>query len=351
MLVGIYECTDPNGRYLPVLKAYEEILSCNRIPFVRLKISQPDFWEKVAGLDLFILRWGHYDSDRQKALALLPVIEKHLGVKCYPDWNTCWHYDDKIRQWLLLKPLGFPMVESHVFWDKNEALQWVEQAQFPLVFKLRTGAASSSVIQVKDRKHARKLVKRMFGKGIIPGRFFDPGSIRFKYFSPWRELRRMAGNFRRRWKGLDPSPWWQVEKNYVFFQDFLPGNDYDTRVTVIGDRAFAFRRFVRKADFRASGSGMIDHDPAEIDPRCVEIAFRVSKALRFQSMAYDFLFTRENEPRFCEISYTYLSSVVHACPGFWDPELNWHPGHFWPEYLHLVDALNLPELKAPELDY
>lgn len=31
----------------------------------------------------------------------------------------------------------------------------------------------------------------------------------------------------------------ELQSGYVLFQEFLPGNSYDTRVTVIGDRAFA----------------------------------------------------------------------------------------------------------------
>ena len=122
-------------------------------------------------------------------------------------------------------------------------------------------------------------------------------------------------------------------------------------MTVIGERAFAFRRMVRPGDFRASGSGRIDYDTSKIDPRCVEIAHRMSTELGFQSMAYDFLFTPEGEPQFCEISYTYLSRTVFDCPGYWDRQMEWHSGHLWPEYCHLVDCLGRPDLKAPELDY
>jgi glutathione synthase/RimK-type ligase-like ATP-grasp enzyme len=51
------------------------------------------------------------------------------------------------------------------------------------------------------------------------------------------------------------------EKNYVYFQDFIPQNDFDIRIIVIGKRAFAIKRMVRKGDFRASGSGNIKYDP------------------------------------------------------------------------------------------
>lgn len=351
MLIGIYTMKTVNGEYLPRLTAYEKILSFNHIPFIRLEASQPDFWDKVRKLDLFILRWSQVDSDRQIAHDLLPIIEEKLGIKCFPDQNTCRHYDDKIKQYLLLKPLGYPMVESHIFWDKKEALAWTDQAEYPVVFKLRGGAGSQNVILIKNRNQARKLIKRMFGTGIYPEKFVNLDSVRFQHFSICRELHHLAGNIYRRSKGLDASPFWQLHKNYALFQKFLPGNKFDTRVTIIGERAFAFRRIVRKNDFRASGSGMIDYNLSQIDMRCVKIAFEVSRGLKFQCMAYDFLFNQAGEPEFCEISYTFLSRAIFNCPGYFDPDLNWHEGHYWPEYLHLVDTLGLPDLKAPELDY
>lgn len=160
-----------------------------------------------------------------------------------------------------------------------------------------------------------------------------------------------CGNLYRWSKGLDTSPFWARHKNYVLFQKFLPSNNCDTRVTVIGNRAFSFRRIVRDNDFRASGSGLIDYDTTKIDPRCLKIALEVSKVMGFQSRAYYFLINEEGEPEFCEISYAYVSSAVHNCPGYWDRELNWHEGHYWPEHLYLMDALNLPDLKMPEMDY
>ena len=186
----------------------------------------------------------------------------------------------------------------------------------------------------------------MFGKGIRPERGLGINNLRVKHFNIYRELHRIAGNFYRWTKGVDTSPHWRIQKNYVLFQRFLPDNEFDTRITVIGDRAFGFRRMTRKSDFRASGSGIIDYDIGKIDLRCVDIAFRVSQQLGFQSMAYDFLFTEGNEPQFCEISYTYLSRAIWKCPGYWDTKFNWHDGHYWPEYLHLVDVLRLPDLKA-----
>ena len=119
----------------------------------------------------------------------------------------------------------------------------------------------------------------------------------------------------------------------------MPGNDFDTRVTVIGDRAFGAMRRNRPNDFRASGSGDCLFDSAKVDRRCVEIAFQVTDKLKTQSMAVDFLVDARGAPKICEISYCSVASPVYDCPGYWDRDFHWHAGHFWPQDLILEDVL------------
>ncbi|MFP4501374.1 MAG: RimK family alpha-L-glutamate ligase [Candidatus Hydrogenedentota bacterium] len=351
MRVGIYDLKYPSGKDLPVQQVYEKILAHNGIPSVRLRYEQPDFWEQVRRLSLFIMRFRQVDSDLQLARDLIPVIEQTCEVNCFPNQATGWHYDDKIKQYHLLHSAGFPMTECYIFYDREAALSWVEQMPLPMVFKLRGGAGSRNVVLVTKRAQARRLVKRMFGKGIYSESLLSAGTLRLTHFN-WRDELHRLGALAYRWgRGRDITPFWRVHKNYVLFQKFLPDNAWDTRITVIGERAFGFRRLVRKDDFRASGSGRIDYDTDQIDPRCVRTAFDVSRKMGFQCMSYDFLMNENQAPEFCEVSYTFLSSAVHNCPGYWDPAMNWHEGHFWPEHLHLIDALNLPDLEAPDLDY
>ena len=119
----------------------------------------------------------------------------------------------------------------------------------------------------------------------------------------------------------------------------MPGNQGDTRVTIIGNRAFGFLRANRPGDFRASGSGRIDHDPARVDPNCVELAFTVARRLDTQSMAFDFVLNPHGEPRILEMSYAYQAEAVYNCPGYWDEGLGWHEGHVWPQDAILEDLL------------
>ena len=348
MQVGIHKPHFGGVHNLQV-ERYEAILNYNNIDCIRLDANLPDFWEKIAGLDLFIFHWGHFDDPRQLAGAIMPVIEFEMQIKCFPDWATSWHFDDKIKQFYLLKQHGFPIVDSYIFWEKDDAYKWMETADLPTVFKLKGGAGSSNVILVKNRSTARRLINKMFGSGVKSGRINDRESLHIKFINPYKKLRKFAGNIKRKIKGEFEQYFWQIDKNYVLFQKYLPDNIFDTRVTVIGNRAFAFRRFNRDNDFRASGSGKINYNTNEIDMRTVKMAFDISKKLKFQSMAYDFLYNKKNEPEICEISYTYLDSAIYNCAGFWDFELNWHKGNFWPQYCILADALGEKDLKQPEM--
>jgi hypothetical protein len=132
-----------------------------------------------------------------------------------------------------------------------------------------------------------------------------------------------------------------VERDYVLFQRFVPENTHDIRVTIIGHRAFTFRRRVRPGDFRASGSGMIEYyAPGECDRVAVEAAFRVSERFGFQAMAYDFVVDRRTDARLIlEMSYGYLPSAVFRCGGYFDRELSWHEGSVWPEDAMIEDLL------------
>jgi len=347
MMVGIHK--SGYAKRSKYLKRYEAVLDYNGIKNVSLDASEPGFWQQVSQLGLFIYRWGHNDYDHQMALTVIPIAENIMGVKCFPNMATCWCYDDKIKEYFLLRQKDFPVIQSWVFWEKNLAFKWLETANLPVVFKLKGGAGSSNVVLVEDKATAGRLIKRMFGRGIKSGKIPLRGAKVRKEFNLYRKACRWCGDICRKWKKEDISYVWQRHKNYIFFQKYLPNNDFDTRVVIVGDRAFAFRRFNREQDFRASGSGMVDHNADKIDLRCIESAFTVSKSFNFQAMAYDFIFDENRNPAIIEISYACPDKNIFKCGGYWDSELNWHQGHYWPQYLHLVDALNLPDLKQPQI--
>ena len=334
------------------MKIYRDILTYNNIPYVMLDSSEPGFWEKVTELDYFIFKWGHDNLSFQVATSVLPVIENYLKIKCFPNYSTCWHYDDKIKQYLLLKQCGFPVVDSFVFWDRKRALEWIDGFDnFPLVFKLKNGAGSMSVFLVPSKRKALKLINKMFGAGYLQSKVSFKHLARTCNYDINTIFRYYTINFRNKYLIPEKQQFWLRHKNYIFFQKFLPNNEWDTRVTTAGNRAHAFRRFNRENDFRASGSNRWDINPDKIDTRMVRIALNISKHFGFQGMAYDFLYDENKEPKIVEISYLYGGAgYPDFMNGYWDENLVWYEGRFWPQYFELMDLLNIPDLKLPELE-
>ena len=81
---------------------YEKILSFNNIESIRLDINRSDFWKKLKEIDLFVFRRGVRDDHTQIAETILPIIQNDMGIKCFPNLATSWHYNDKIKQYYLL---------------------------------------------------------------------------------------------------------------------------------------------------------------------------------------------------------------------------------------------------------
>lgn len=345
MKVGIH--LDPYNRFGTYIKRFEDICKVNDIPSVRLNASHPDFFEQLESVSHFIFRWGHNDAYKDVAHSILPVIEGFNSIKVYPNQASCWHYDDKIKQYYMLKRDGFPAVKSWVFWDFQTANEWITHANYPFVFKLTGGAGAAAVILVRDNKQAKKLLSISFGKGMYPNKINDSNSL-YRMMSISQKIKKRASYLVRAIGDRDANPYWKVHKNYFYAQEFLPGNSYDTRVATIGERADAFRRFVRKGDFRASGSHLWDTDKSKIDMRMIKIAHQVSSYYGFQSMAYDFIYDQRGMPVIIEMSYTYGDpDDPDFNQGYWDKDLVWHSGQFKTRELIMEDLLGIPNLIYP----
>ncbi len=342
MLVGIH--VNSKGSIQPFTQKYIAILEHNNIDHVMMNIQDPEFWDIYSGINAFIYQIGQTSDVLQLSASFLPILQHLTKIPVYPNFETSWHFDDKIKQEYLARYCALPFVQAYVFWDKEEARMWLRQSSYPVVFKLKGGAGSTNVVLIKKYRQAVRLVNAAFSRGLRDSKL--NASWKVKYFPVNKYIRNNLIHAKKIIMSEDSTPYWALNKNYVYFQDFLPDNPYDTRVTVIGNRAFAFRRFNRKSDFRASGSGHINYDQDKIDLEAVRMALAISHRCNFQSMAYDFLYDGTT-PKICEISYTYQDLAVYNCPGFWDDQLVWHEGHYMPQLFILEDLLGL-KLNQPD---
>jgi len=300
-----------------------------------------DIVKQLSSSDVLLWHWSQ-DDPREQLMArhVIRAVEM-MGVKVFPNTSSCWHFDDKVAQKYLLEAVGAPLVPTYVFYDLREALLWIDRVSFPKVFKLRKGAGSSNVKLVHNATEARALAERAFSSGFSPVPHYGQDALkRYRVAKKRGDLLSVVKRLPRVLTTIQGNRKMMArEKGYIYFQDFISGNDFDTRVTVVGDRAFAFTRNVRPGDFRASGSGDVVYDIDRVNRKCLEIAFDVARKAESQSMAFDFVSGEQQQPLILEVSYGYSPQVVHSCPGYWDSKLNWHEGHVWPQDAILIDLL------------
>ena len=334
-----------NGRRQSFSTRWSELAAAAGIRVKQVNVHTDDFFRQLADCDAFMWRFDFAAPERLLAKRILMAVEQ-TGKVVFPSWPTAWHFEDKIGQHYLLRAAGLPTPATWVFWDAVAARDFVERATLPLVIKLTHGYQSANVQLIRTPEEGRYWVHRLFAGGIVS---LDEGPA-----SRTRSLARRARVALRTLRGRSPSvgaPGEEWQHGYVYLQEFLPDNPFDIRVTVIGNRAFAFRRFNRPGDFRASGSGRLDWDVTAIDTDAVRLAVAAARALGTECIAVDVLF-RNGRAVINEISYTFASWAVRDCPGHWTvcsalptAPLTWMPGSLPPEDAIFDDFINVLETR------
>jgi len=313
----------------------------NSISYKIVDAFDNDIIQQVKDCNAFM--WHHHHGQFKDVLTAKRILFalEQASIKVFPDFNTGWHFDDKIAQKYLLEAINAPLVPSYVFYDKEDALAWAKETTYPKVFKLKGGAGAKNVRLIKTYKEAKKIIYQAFTKG-------------FPQFDKWGNFKESLNNFRNDHSNIEglikgtgrliiTPEFSKLESNeigYVYFQDFIPNNNFDIRVIIINDKAFAVERMVRPNDFRASGSGNINYNLDNINIDIIKTAFKVNHKLKSQSIAFDFIIDSNNNPLVIEISYGYSVVAYDACLGYWDSNLNWHSGSFNPQEWIIEDLIS-----------
>jgi glutathione synthase/RimK-type ligase-like ATP-grasp enzyme len=314
----------------------------NNIIYKTVNCYDSDIINQLNDCDGLMWHWTLNDYRAELIIRQITHSFEKKGLKVFPDINTGWHYDDKVGQKYLLEAIDAPLAKSYVFYSKQDALNWLNTTSFPKVFKLRTGASSSNVRLVKNIQEAKKKVNKAFGHGFPNisrvGRLKER-LYKFKRNKDLTSAKLLLGGIVRLFIPREVEKFSHREKGYVYFQDFIPDNDFDTRLIVIGNRCFGIKRYCRKNDFRASGSGVLSHLGENADKRMIELAFGVADKLKAQSIAFDFVYEK-NIPKIVELSYCFaMGNIYEKCPGIWDSSLIWHEGEVNPQKFMIEDFI------------
>jgi glutathione synthase/RimK-type ligase-like ATP-grasp enzyme len=308
------------------------------IPYKLVNCYDDDVLQQMKNCDALLWHYHHGKTeDNLLAKSLLFSLEQS-GKKVFPNFNTAWHFDDKLGQKYLLESLDAPRVRTFAFYDKKTALEWAQHTSFPKVFKLRSGAGAANVMLIHSFLEAKTVISKCFGNG-------------FSSYNTWHSLKdrwrnyKKNGNFTEVLKGvyrLFIPPAYAAMKGkevgYAYFQDFIPNNDSDYRVVVIGGKkAFAIKRMNRPDDFRASGSGFILYEKELFPDSILSISFSVAQKMKSQCAAFDYVL-QDGNPLLVEVSYGFSQEGYDKCVGYWDEDLRFYPGPFNP-YGWIIDDL------------
>lgn len=338
LAIRLDQATQPDGAERSYAKRWLELAEQRGIATRRIDVFSDQVFDQISGCDGLMWRFGYDKRSLRFARLLLNAVEQGMGIPVFPNHATRWHFEDKISQHYLFNSAGIPCPKTWVFWSFPDAAEFCEKATYPLVAKLTSGIRGSNVVLLRDKVEAFRLLNQLFGSGITQLEKRPPNW-------PAPLLARKAA------LEMAVKPYLEepVHQGYFYVQEFVPGNDFDTRVIVIGQRAFAFRRMNRENDFRASGSGKRCWDRDKIDPGALRLAFRTARRVGAQTMAMDIV-KHGDTHLILEVSYTSPAWSIAACPGHWelrgDPEsgeMEWVEGQVFAEDAIFDDFVRLVE--------
>jgi glutathione synthase/RimK-type ligase-like ATP-grasp enzyme len=228
------------------------------------------------GFDALIWRAKHTPTIKRLARRLIYYFNQDMGIPTFPSWRSYWHYDDKIAQHFLFTRRGVAAPRTFVFFDRNEAEEFVRRTEFPIVYKCAHGAGGANVGILTNRAGADRYVRKAFGRGLRT--FFKS----------------------------------ERQRGYVLLQEFLPGNPGDYRVVCYGDsRACGFFRRNRVEVPLASGSG--EFATPDLPADLLDFVGDAQRRLGESVMSYDVLKDRTGAWVVAEVSVIFgdLTHVIY----------------------------------------
>lgn len=246
--VGLIRDVDPYPRWTKYARFFEN----NGIDYEFYDINQSDWLEKARHYDAVIGLFSNAPSWLDQFRKKIHFLETYLRIPCYPNSRHVQLYEDKKLEADFCELYGFPFAKTFVFYDLKEALEFSRNAAYPLISKIDPSSGSIGVEKVKNQQQARRIIRQAFSQ-----------------------------------QGRKTHLLYMHQKDYVYFQEYIPNDGYDIRVEVVGDYAYGYLRKAPQGDFRASGMNQVVH--GHLPREAVLIARKLYKAVESPMLAVDFV--------------------------------------------------------------
>ncbi len=182
------------------------------------------------------------------------LLEHVMGKLVYPRFYDIYLLDNKrrVRDWLMAHHLPIP--ETNCFYSRQEAEQFLQETSYPVVSKTVRGSVARGVHILRSREEASRLVKQVFGRGIVP-------------------------------HNMDPR---MIQWDFILFQEYLP-EVREQRMIRIGKSYLAINKVIR-GDFHSGSGTMLWAKP---DDEVLNLTKRISDMGGFESMNVDFFLAQD----------------------------------------------------------
>lgn len=283
---------------------------------------------ELMNFDIILWHYSNYSyKDMLMAKNILLTLEDR-GKKVFPSFKDAWHFDDKLAETYLLESISAPLPKSYYYYQLNELESALNQKEipFPIIAKLRNGSGSHNVKKIISPDELKSYAKKMFTSGLssAPSLLYKASS-NIKSSKSIKTFINRAKRIPEFLRSLSNAKKFNIERGYVYLQEFIPNNGFDLKIVVVGDKLSFIGRNIRSGEFRASGGGDLFYDKNKITPNVINSAFKTSDALGFKCMGYDYVIDKiTNEGIIIEISYGFSHLGVLDAKGYFDRKGNWH---------------------------
>lgn len=308
--VGIVKSEGSAGNNASAPK-FKRFLETNHIPYEEYDINRSDFIEEAKKFDVIVWRIETSYSKQWEAADKLEILDKYLGKMVLPSSEALWVDEDKLRAQYVFKINEFPVIKTFSSHSESEAIEFIENCEYPIISKDKICASGFGVYMLKNKEQAKEMYNKIFSTGLKTNEDYI------------------------------------LQKDYVYFQEFVPNYGFDLRIVIIGNYYFGYYRYPKDNDFKASGSGIVEKKA--IPEEVMLLAKKVKDALpKSNSLAVDFIKdTRDDKYYIVETSIfvgieTSEQLVVDGVAGRYiekDNTFTFEPGRFWLQELMLEDLM------------
>jgi len=216
--------------------------------------------------DFTLWRSSHAPETKAKDVFQRQTLDKVMGFKIIPDWNMRYLYDNKVSQTYLFQLFDIPHPETKVFFNKQDAEQYLRTAKYPFVVKANAGAGSKSFRFCENYDGALKQLEENFTVGLAYSN---------------RDFR---------------------EKGMFYAQEYYKIDGIWRIVMISNNVGYSFYQSNRPGTLIASSQGFDSYPQTPIE--LLDLAADINTRMNWDYMMYDILYTPEKKPLILELTDT-----------------------------------------------